>query len=118
MDKYRNKDVNDFMDVLGNDLTSIVGKEFGNLEVANVLKKNRQDNPEMSIEEAVMWAMRDKAAVIMRKTIAMAISLDRITVMVEQMADEMGEDGNQNSERYRDRLKVLTNFDKIIKELR
>ena len=118
MDKYRNEDVNEFMKILEDDLTAIVGKEFGNLDVAGILKKNRKDNPEMSIEQAIMWAMRDKAAVILRKSIALAISLDRMTVMVEQMADEMGEDGNQNSERYRNRSKVLTDFNKIIRQLR
>lgn len=115
--KYRNPDVNDFMERLEGDLTAIVGKEFGNLDVAGVLKRNRKDNPEMSIEEATMWAMRDKAATIMRKAIALAMSLDRTTVMVGQMADEMSGDGNENCHKYRARLEVLTDIDKIVKQL-
>ncbi len=118
MDKYRNEDVDKFMENLENDLTAIVGKEFANLDVKGVLERNRQDKPEMTIGQATMWAMRDKAAVIMRKTIALATSLDRTAVMVNQMADEMGADGNQNGERYRDRLPILTNFEGILKELR
>jgi hypothetical protein len=115
--KYRNNEVNAFMEILENDLDSIVSRSLTNLDVAGVLLRNREDNPEMSMQEAVVWAMRDKAAVVMRKTIALATNLDRITVMVNQMADEMGEDGNQNGERYRERLSVLTDFDAMVKEL-
>lgn len=117
MDKYRNEKLDDFMKGLEESLVNIVAKKSGSLDVMGVLNRNRRDNPELSIDEAVILAMRDEGARIMRKTIALATSLDRITVMVNQMADEMGEDGNQNGERYRNRLKVLTNFDKIVKEM-
>jgi hypothetical protein len=111
-DKYRNEKVDTFMDVLANDLTAIVGKEFGNLDVKGVLERNRHDKPEMSIEEATIWAMRDMAARIMRKTQVLATGLDRMTEMVGQMADEMGADGNENCHRYRKRLEVLLQLDK------
>ena len=116
-DKYRDENVNKFMASLEDDLTSIVRREFGNLNVMDILKENRQTNPELSIDEALILAMRAKGAVIMRKSTALAISLDRIAIMVNQMADEMGNDGNQNGERYRDRLSILLDFDAIVKEL-
>jgi hypothetical protein len=116
-DKYRNEKVDEFMDALEKNLTAMVAQEFGNLDVAGVLKKNRDNNPEMSIEQATMWAMRDMAAVVMRKTIALATCMDRLTVMAGQMADEMSADGNENCHRYRKRLKLLTNFDNMVKQL-
>lgn len=117
MNKFHDKDINIFMEFFENDLTAIVGKEFGNLDVAGVLARNRQDNPEMSIEQATIWAMRDKAAIILRKGTALAICMDKLTIMVGQMADEMAADGNQNDDAYRNRLKVLTDFDSIVKRL-
>lgn len=116
-DKYRNKQVDEFMELLENDLTAIVGKEFANLDVKGVMNRNRHDDPGMSIDKATMWAMRDKAAIVMRKTIALATALDRMTVMVGQMADEMAADGNQNDEKYRNRLRVLTELDKSYRKL-
>ena len=118
MEKYRNKNVENFMGPLEDDLTAIVGKEFANLDVMGVLDRNRKENPEMTIEQATVWAMRDSAARIMRKTIALATSLDRVSVMVGQMADDMSADGNQKSELYRKRLDILTNIPKIVAELR
>jgi len=116
-DKYRNKKVDEFMDVLEKDLTAMVGKEFGNLDVAGVMERNRHDNPGMTLEQATMWAMRDKAAVVMRKVKALATTLDRMSIMVVQMADEMAADGNQNDEKYRNRLRVLTELDKSYRKL-
>lgn len=118
MGKYRNDKVEQFMEKLEDEITAIVSKEFGNLDVAGVMKKHRTNSPDMTIEDAVILAMRGKAAGILRSSIAMAISLDRVSVMVDQMADEMGEDGNQNGERYRERLSLLLDFGSIIKELR
>jgi hypothetical protein len=116
-DKYRDENVDTFMDVLERELTAMVGKEFGNLGVAGVLERNRQDNPEMTLEDATMWAMRDTAARVLRKTKVLATTLDRMVAMVGNMADEMGADGNQNSERYRKRLEVLLELDKNYRKL-
>ena len=117
-DKYRNKQVDEFMELLENDLTAIVGKEFANLDVMGVLDRNRKENPGMTIEQATMWAMRDKAAIIMRKAIALATSLDRVSVMAGQMADTMGANGDDDYHKYKRRLRILTNIPKIVSELR
>jgi len=115
MNKYRNDNVNNFMARLEDDLTAIVAREFSNLEVAEVLKRNRKDHPEMSLEQATILAMRDKAAVTMRKTHTIATCMDRMTIMVEQMANEM--EDQQKADLYRKRLGVVTDFDSVLKRL-
>jgi hypothetical protein len=115
MSKYRNDELENFMKLLEDDLTAIVGKELSNLDVMGILERNRRDNPEMSIEQAIMWAMREKAAIIMRKTMALATSLDRTLVMVRQMADHM--ENEKEAKLYLNRVKVLTNFNKLVKQM-
>jgi len=117
MNKYRNDNIDKFMEQLENDLTAIVGQEFGNLDVKGVLERNRKNNPEMSIEKATILAMRDKAAVIMRKTIALATSLDRITAMAEQMTGVLEVAGHTQASIYNKRLEVLTDIPSIVNEL-
>ena len=115
MDKYRNKDINDYMDVLTDCLTAIIGKEFGNLQVAKVMADNREENPEMTIEEATMLAIRNKAREIMLKTHTLATAMDRLTVMVRQMADHM--ENEKEARLYLNRLTVLTDFASVEKQL-
>jgi len=115
MDKYRNQNVDDFMAELENDLSAITGKQLSPLGVMKVLQDNRKDHPELTIDEAVIIAMRQRASLINKKVVAMATCMDRLTVMVRQMADHMEKE--RESQLYLNRLDILTDIDKVVEQL-
>lgn len=102
-DKYRNDELNETMFYLENLLSSIAGKEAVNLNVREILKRD----PVMPYITAVQIGMMENAQKAQVKLAALGTSFDRIVKMVEDMADAMGADGNQNGERYRKRLHML-----------
>jgi hypothetical protein len=114
MEKYRDKKVNEHMFNIEALLTAISGKETKHLNVQDILKLD----PLMSFDKAVQLGMMETANEAIVEVKVLATSLDRIIAMVDQMADELGADGNENCHKYRKRLEVLTNFSRIKDEFK
>jgi aspartyl/asparaginyl-tRNA synthetase len=114
MEKYRDEKVNEHMSLIETLLTAISEKSAESLHVQEILKRD----PEMSFDKAVQIGMMESANEVIVEVKALATAADRLIVMVGQMADEMSGDGNENCHKYRNRLKVLTNFTRIADEFR
>lgn len=128
--KYRDEKLNEHMFNIDALLTAISGKESANLGVKERLKKDKEEffkldtsedpkiRPLMSFDKAVQTGMMEIANNTLIEVKALATSLDRMIVMVDQMADEMSADGNENCHKYRKRLEILTNFSRIVDEFK
>ena len=127
--KYRNEKLNEHMLHIEALLTAISGKETTNLGVTERLKKDKKEffeldtsedpkiRPLMSFDKAVQLGMMEIANEAIIEVKALATGLDRIIAMVDQMAEDLGADGNENCHKYRKRLEILTNFLLIYKFL-
>ena len=69
------------------------------------------------LEKAIRLGMQKKANESMVAAKALAMGLDRVIAMVEQMANEMKEANMPNGERYEKRLEILLDFKRIMDEL-
>lgn len=115
MDKYRSKIIDEQMLYIEKCLSSIVAKEFQNLRIKEIFDENRKDNPELSLNEAIMLGMQGNAVKALKRVIAMATCFDRIIVMVSQMVSSI--ENKKLAQRYIKRLEVLTDFNRTMKEL-
>lgn len=117
MDKFRSKKINNKVETITDALTAIEAREMPNLGVMAILKDYRRGRPEMTIEDALEIAIREKAREASSEVAVLATSFDRVIAMVNQMAEEMTEAKMKNGARYKKRLGILTNFAKIAEEL-
>ena len=108
MNKYRNEKINEEMFYLEQLLTAISGKETRNLKVSEILKEaSKMGNPEMSFDKATQMGMQQTANEAMKRLVKFATSFDRVTKMVEIMAEEMTANNLDNGQRYLNRLDIL-----------
>ena len=113
--KYRNQKIDEQMMLVEFLLTAISEKKASKLGVTEILATDKEKL--MSFDKAVQIGMMSTANQSLVATKALAISLDRICVMVNQMTKEMTDAGMDNGERYANRLEILTNFKRIMEEL-
>lgn len=112
--EYRNDEINKFMLEIEQLLAAISEKYSKNLGVPEILKRD----PLISYDDAIRIGMMETANTAMIKVIALSAGFDRVVSMVNQMADNLDEVGqNKKAQLYRNRLKILTNFDRIVDEL-
>jgi len=113
--KYRSEQVNEHMMLLEFLLTAISERKMSKLKVAEILAED--DDQTLDIDKAMIIGMQRTANESMVAIKALAIGLDRVTAMVEQMAQEMDNANMPNGERYKSRLEILLNFKRIMDEL-
>lgn len=111
--EYRDEEVNSFMLKIEEDLVAISEKHSKTLGVIEILKRD----PLTMYDKAVTIGMRETANDALIKVIALSTGLDRIIAMVNQMADTLDAGGNhKKAKMFRNRLNILTNFERIVKE--
>ena len=116
MNIYRTEQIDKQMAFVNTLLTAIEAKESQNLSVSEILEENRKDNPDLSFEKATMIGMQKNARESLLRMTAMAVNLDRICVMTDDMADEMKD--KKKAKLYRKRLNfLLENFKPIFEDL-
>lgn len=111
--RYRNKVLDNFMEVTTEMLSAIAGKELEALRVQEILKRD----PEMSFDRAVIIGMQEAANRATFRAAVIATSFDRTVRMAVLMAQEMTIANMKNGPRYERRLGLLTDLDKIVLEL-
>jgi hypothetical protein len=111
--KYRNEQVEKQMELIEFMLTAISEKKSSKLEVNAIMNEDHL----MSYDKAIRIGMQRKANESMIATKALAMGFDRVVAMVGQMIAEMKKSDMANTNLYENRLKVLTNFKRIMDEL-
>lgn len=114
---FRNNKLDRQMENISFLLTAIEARELGNLKVMDILKVNRREHPEMSMDKATEIGMQRNARKALLDMTALATSFDRVLKMTEQMIETMVTVGLSEGLLYKKRLEILTDFDKITKEL-
>jgi hypothetical protein len=111
--KYRSEEIDVFMFKIEQSLSAISEKYSKALGVTEILKRD----PLMSYDDAIRTGMRETANKALIQVIALSAGFDRVIAMVNQMAAHLELSGQEEvANLYRNRLKVLTNFDRIADE--
>lgn len=117
---YRDENINKHMEKIETLLTAISEKKSSQLGVQEIMKRDEL----ITYDEAIRIGMRETANDALIQVKALAVGFDRVAAMVNQMFDEMEtssklpirKDFSKQSDLYRNRLKVLTNFVRIADE--
>ena len=111
--KYRNEEIDLFMFKIEKSLSAISEKYSEGLGVTEILKRDEL----MTYPDAIRTGMMETANLALIQVIALSTGFDRVIAMVNQMADHLESSGQEKvASLYRNRLKVLTNFNRIIDE--
>jgi len=119
MEKYSDKTLDEYVSELNDLLSAIAAKESKNLNVAKILRRDEL----MSFETATRIGMQENAKQAIMGLAVLATSFDRVIRMVEQMIEETAKNGCtkethwKNPKKYEDRLNIIMDFERILKEL-
>lgn len=113
MDKYRDDNLEKHIEGLNTYLQAIAGNEPKNLDSY----KNLQRDDVANIDEATIMAMKKTANTALVHLTALAVGFDRVLATFKQAIQEMDDENMPNAHRYKNRLVILTNFEKIVEEL-